>query len=237
MMKRTSVLLALALLAAASCSKKSGGVKLRTDTDSVAYVIGLNIARNLMRMDSTIQVDAVCEGIRDAFRRTPKFADADAETFYLRYMNYTLPEKARAYEEQFLADIAQSNRSYARTSSGVTYTVFEVGDQEQLPVSDRDTVLIRYVVRTADGEERFSSYERGDTLRTALGDLPKGVKESLKLVGRGGRINTWLPAATAYGAEGNSEMGIAPNSTLNYEIELVGLEKFSDRMRRNASRR
>lgn len=238
MMKRTALLSVLLLLAAVSCSKKSGGgVKLRTDTDSVAYVIGLNIARNLMRMDSTIQVDAVCEGIRDAFRRTPRFADADAETFYLRYMNYTLPEKARAYEERFLADIAQSNRSYARTSSGVTYTVSEVGDQERIPVSDRDTVQIRYVVRTADGEERFSSYERGDTLRTALGDLPKGVKESLKLVGRGGRINAWLPAATAYGAEGNGEMGIAPNATLNYEIELVGLEKFSDRVRRNAPRR
>ena len=43
--------------------KKSGGsVKLAVDTDSVAYVIGMNIGRNLQRMDSTIRVEAVCEG-------------------------------------------------------------------------------------------------------------------------------------------------------------------------------
>lgn len=146
-------------------------------------------------------------------------------------MNYTLPEKARQYEEQFLADIAKSNRSYARTSSGVTYTVDEVGDQEQIPSSDRDTVSIRYTIRTADGTERFSSYERGDTLRTALGDLPKGVKESLKLVGRGGRIVAWLPAAAAYGASGNAELGIGANATLCYELELVALDKFATRPR------
>ena len=232
-MKRSLLLLAAVALSAAACSKKSGGgVRLRSDTDSVAYVIGLNVAHNLMRMDSTINVDAVCEGIRDVFRQSPRLAAADAETFFLRYMNYTLPEKAREYEEQFLADIAKSNRSYARTPSGVTYTVDEVGDQGQIPVSDRDTVSVRYRLRTADGTERFSSYERGDTLRTALGDLPKGVKESLRLVGRGGRIVAWLPAAMAYGAEGNAELGIGANATLCYELELVDLEKISGRNRR-----
>ena len=227
-MKRAFFWAGVVVLAAAACSKKSGGgVKLRSDVDSVAYVIGLNVAYNLMRMDSTINAEAVCEGIRDAFRHSPRLAEADAETFFLRYMNYTLPEKARQYEEQFLADIAKSNRSYARTSSGVTYTVDEVGDQEQIPSSDRDTVSIRYTIRTADGTERFSSYERGDTLRTALGDLPKGVKESLKLVGRGGRIVAWLPAAAAYGASGNAELGIGANATLCYELELVALDKFA----------
>ena len=151
--------MAAALLAGACSKKTGGGVKLKTDTDSVAYVIGMNVGMNLMKMDSTINVNAVCEGIRDVFRQGTRFSAADAEVFYLRYMNYALPEKARAYEEQFLQDILKANRNYARTASGVTYTVEVLGDQEQIPASDRDSIALRYLIRTADGQEVYSSYE------------------------------------------------------------------------------
>jgi len=147
-------------------------------------------------------------------------------------VNYALPEKARAYEEQFLADIAKSNRSYARTSSGVTYTVTAVGDQEQVPVSDRDSVALRWVIRTADGSRIASSYEKGDTVRSLLRDLRKGVQESVKLIGKGGKINAWMPSSAAYGAEGDKELGVAPNATLYYEIELVDVDKYANRSRR-----
>lgn len=221
------------LLLAGACSKQSGGgVKFKNDLDSVAYVIGLNVGLNLQRMDSTINVGAVCEGIRDAFNGQPRMSLEEAETFYLSYMNYILPEKARAYEEQFLADMAKSNRAYARTTSGVTYTVDEVGDQNLLPTTDRDSVSLRWVIRTLDGKEIVSSYERGDTVRSMLRDLQKGVQESVRLIGRGGRIKAWIPSSAAYGAEGSKELHIAPNTTLYYEIELVDVDKFSARRRR-----
>ena len=230
-MKR--LLLLVVAAAAVCCSKSTGGsgVKLRTDTDSIAYILGMNVGLNLQRMDSTMHVDALCEGIRDAFRGDTKLSMEEAETYYLRYLTYTLPEKARAYEEQFLADIAKSNRSYARTASGVTYTVGNVGDQELLPSADRDTVVLRYVIRTSDGRTLYSSYERGDTLRCAVSTLRTGVRESLKLIGKGGHIDAWLPAATAYGAEGDAELGIAPNTTLYYEMELLDVVKYANRRR------
>ena len=237
-MRKTLVVLTAAALLAGACSKKAGGgVKLKTDTDSVAYVIGMNVGMNLMKMDSTINVNAVCEGIRDVFRQGTKFSAADAEVFYLRYMNYALPEKARAYEEQFLQDILKANRNYARTASGVTYTVEVLGDQEQIPASDRDSIALRYLIRTADGRDVYSSYERGDTLRTTLGGLLKGMKESVKLVGRGGKINAWIPSLAAYDTEGDKELGIQPNTTLYYEIELVDVDKYANWSRRSNLRR
>ena len=230
-MKR--VLLFAAMLLAVGCSKKStNGVKLKSDLDSVAYVIGMNVGLNLQRMDSTLNVSAVCEGIRDIFEGDPRMTVEAAETFYLSYVNYALPEKARAYEEQFLADIAKSNRSYARTSSGVTYTVEEVGDQDRIPTSDRDSVVLRWVIRTADGKDIVSSYEQGDTVRSALRNLNRGVQESLKLIGAGGRIQAWMPADMAYGAEGDEALGIGPNATLYYEIELLDVDKYANRFRR-----
>lgn len=233
-MRNLLLILPAVVLLGASCSKKSGGggVKLRSDVDSVAYVIGMNVGLNLQRMDSTLNVEAVCEGIRDVFDGDMRMTPSEAETFYLSYVNYALPEKARAYEEQFLEDIAKSNRSYARTTSGVTYTVEEVGNQDRIPTSDRDSLALRWVIRTADGTQITSSYERGDTVRSLLRDLNRGVQESVKLIGVGGRINAWMPADVAYGAEGDKTLGIGPNATLYYEIELLDLDKYADRFRR-----
>lgn len=227
-MRRLVPLLFVAAFLAGACSRKSGGgAKLRTDVDSAAYVLGMNIGVNLLRMDSTLRVDAVCRGIRDAVAGDTQFTMDEAQAFYLRYVNYLLPEKARAYEEQFLVDIAKSNRSYARTSSGVTYTVDEIGDQnpQSIPSFDRDTVALRWVIRTADGHELYSSYEQGDTVRVRLSELRPGVRESVKLIGKGGRIDAWLPAKEAYGAAGDEKLGIGPNATLYYEIELVDVVK------------
>lgn len=93
-MKRNVWLLPLLALLAGACSKHSGGsAKLASDTDSVAYVIGMNVGLTLQRMDSTINVDAVCEGIRDVFRDKTRLSVEQAETFYLSYLNYALPER------------------------------------------------------------------------------------------------------------------------------------------------
>lgn len=226
-MKNLFLLLTVLAIFAAACSRPKSSAKLRTDTDSVAYIIGMNVGTNLLKMDSTLNIEALCKGIRDIFEGKTIFTPEEAKTYYLQYVNYAIPEKVRAYEEQFLADFAKSNRAYARTKSGITYTVNEIGDQELIPSVARDTLVMRYIIRDMEGKELFSSYERGDSLRTAVGALCKGLQESIKLVGQGGKINAWLPAATAYGAEGNVQLGIAPNATLFYEIELIEVDKYS----------
>ncbi len=225
-MKNLFLLLTVIAIFANGCSREKSSVKIRKDTDSVAYIIGMNVGANLIKMDSTINVEALCKGIRDIFEGKTMLTSEEAKTYYLQYVNYAIPEKARAYEEQFLADFAKSNRAYARTKSGITYTVTEIGDQDLIPSADRDTLVMRYIIRDIDGKEIYSSYERGDSLRTAVGALNKGLQESIKLVGEGGKISAWLPATTAYGAEGNAQLGIAPNATLFYEIELIKVDKI-----------
>ncbi len=82
-----------------------------------------------------------------------------------------------------------------RPIQGLTYEVLEIGDESKTPRSDRDTVAIRFVAKTVDGKVVESSYERGDTTRTALGDLMPGLRQSVRLVGEGGRMNVWIPSA------------------------------------------
>ncbi len=229
-MKKITFALLAALLAVAGCSKQSGPKRtaLASQTDSVAYIIGLNIAANVMKMDSTINVDALCEGIRDRFAATEKLSTDEARAYYLRYVNYTLPERASGYEEQFLADIAENNRSFARTRTGITYSVESVGDQELIPQNDRDSVVMNLTISGADNEVRF----RGDSLRRSLGEMVDGVKESLRLIGQGGNIDAWMPSKLAFGAEGNDSLGIKPNETLLFEIELIEVDKYATRRNR-----
>ena len=62
------MLLAALTLLAGACSKRSGGkARMASDTDSVAYILGMNMGLTLQRMDSTLNVEALCAGIRDAY--------------------------------------------------------------------------------------------------------------------------------------------------------------------------
>lgn len=217
------------LFLCASCSRRNGGTKLANESDSLAYIIGMNVGMNLQRMDSTLNADALCEGIRDQMRGTARFTPEEARTYYLRQITYERPERIRAYEERFLEDIRLSNRSFARTTSGLTYTVEAVGDEKFTPSNSRDTVCVRYVMRAADGRQLYSSYDRGDTVRAALGDLLKGLQESVRLIGKGGKMEAWVPAASAFGTAGDAALGVPPNATLFFEIELVDVDKFTPR--------
>lgn len=222
-MKKYRLIAAAGLFLLGACSRGTGSVELRNETDSVAYVIGLNVGYNLQRMDSTLNVEAVCQAVRDVYARTARMTPDQARAVYLRYVNVSQPEQIRAYEEQFLEDFRKSNRSYAKTDTGLTYEVLEVGDESKTPRSDRDTVAIRFTAKTVDGKVVESSYERGDTTRMAVGDLMPGLRQSVRLVGKGGRMNVWIPSRLAYGAEGDKKLGVAPNTTLFYEIELVDI--------------
>ena len=198
-MKKYRLIAAAGLFLLGACSRGTGSMELRNETDSVAYVIGLNVGYNLQRMDSTLNVEAVCQAVRDVYARTARMTPDEARAVYLRYVNVSQPEQIRAYEEQFLEDFRKSNRSYAKTDTGLTYEVLEIGDESKTPRSDRDTVAIRFVAKTVDGKVVESSYERGDTTRTAVGDLMPGLRQSVRLVGEGGRMNVWIPSRLAYG--------------------------------------
>lgn len=217
----------LTALLAASCSRGGKAVKVADEADSIAYVIGLNVGRNLYAMDSTMRPEVVCRAIMDVFKDRPLMTGDEAQAFYLRFVNYTQGERIRAYEAQFLEDYANRNRNFARTDSGLTYAVDEMGDTQQTPKQDRDSVALRYRAQTMEGREFDSSYERGDTLKALMSDLLPGLREGLKLIGKGGKMKAWLPAALAYGGGGADSLGIGANETLYYEIELIDVIPYN----------
>lgn len=204
-------------------AKKSG--KLMDSADSLSYVVGMNIAYNIMKMDSTMRADAVMAGIEDVLRGQEQMTFEDGRTYLLSYMNFDVYERVRKYEEQYLTDLAASDGNVVRAKSGLTYKVGGLGDMNQTISSDRDTVAFTYRVTNLAGEEVDRAEERADTLRTQVGRLQEGLQEGVKLIGQGGQITLWIPSSMAYGSEGDKQKGIDANEMLRYEVNIVEVKR------------
>ena len=221
MLKKIFCALILALMIGLSLMGcKRGGNKLENGADSLSYVIGLNVGQALMRMDSTLNVDAVCMAIKDVYEQRQLMSMNDARDYYLGQKVYFIHEKAMAYQEQFLADLAKRDRSFVRTRTGVTYKIEKLGDQNIQSLSSRDTVRIAYTIRDDAG----TVIREADTLRCSYRDLLLGLREIVRVAGRGGSFEAWLPSKEAYGSAGDEELGIAPHQLLNYRVDVLDIE-------------
>lgn len=224
---KKSLITILTLLVLVSCGGRATTVKpaMQTSADSMSYVMGLNLGRNLAGIDSLLNIDMVCEGLRDAYNGEPKFNDEVARAAYLKYMNYDVYERAKQFEKQFLEDLRRQDRRFVATHSGLTYKIAEIGDMKSVIRNNRDTIRLRYRALDQAGNVVDTTYYRGDTLRLAVGSLPRGVIEAAKLIGRGGHMEAWLPSSLAYGSAGCDSLNVAPNTMLYYELWLIDIEK------------
>ncbi len=220
-----STLLIAAMTISCKSEQKSAITPLKSQTDSLAYVIGLSVADNLIAMDSTINLAAVSRAIAESQTSKRLFNAEEAKIYYLRYLTHVEPERKRGYEEQWLEDLAKSNRDFTRSNSGLTYNIAVIGDENLTPKGVNDLVSLRYTIKRVNGEQIFSSYDKADTLVSALSTLKSGLQEGLKMIGKGGKINAWIPSKLGYGQTGDQELNIAPFETLYYEVELIDMER------------
>lgn len=204
-----------------SCKQSSN--TLATEADSLSYVIGLSVGQSLIKLDSTLNVDAVCLAIRDVYNSTPKMTMTDARDYYLGQKTFFVHEKAEKYQEQFLADLRKSNREFVRLRNGVTYRIIKLGDQSVQSLVSRDTLNLAMTIYDQSGEVVVEK----DTLKTAYRDLLEGLREVIRITGDGGSVDVWVPSSQAYGSEGNTELGIGANQLLNYKVDIVDINYYN----------
>ncbi len=123
-------------------------------------------------------------------------------------------QKGKKYlEEQAAAAGAQ------KQPSGLIYFETQAGTGAQ-PVAT-DTVKVHYKGTLTNGTEFDSSYKRGSPAEFPLSGVIKCWTEGVAKMKVGGKAKLVCPAEIAYGerATGN----IPPNSVLNFEVELLGI--------------
>jgi FKBP-type peptidyl-prolyl cis-trans isomerase FklB len=107
------------------------------------------------------------------------------------------------------------------TASGLQYKVLKSGSGPSPTLNS--TVTTNYRGTLIDGREFDSSYKRGQPASFPVKGVIKGWTEALQLMKVGDKWELYIPSDLAYGASQRSEL-IQPNSTLVFELELLGIK-------------
>ncbi len=105
--------------------------------------------------------------------------------------------------------------------SGLQYEIITEGSGAQPKA--KDTVKCHYHGTTIKGDVFDSSVKRGTPASFPLNRVISGWTEALQLMTVGSKWRLFLPPNLAYGEEQISKE-IGPNSTLIFEVELLGIK-------------
>ncbi len=128
-------------------------------------------------------------------------------------------EYARSNKE-WLAGKAKED-GVTRLAKGVCYKVLQSGPEGGKQPTPNSVVSCHYLGRTIDGK-CFDTSLGGYPLAIRLRDLIEGWVIALQQMRVGDKWEIYIPSELGYGSF--SQPGIPANSTLIFEIELLGVQ-------------
>jgi FKBP-type peptidyl-prolyl cis-trans isomerase FkpA len=109
------------------------------------------------------------------------------------------------------------------TPSGLVYK--SLRDGTGATPTAADTVTVQYRGSFANGTEFDSSYARNAPAQFPLGGVIPCWTEGVQRMKVGGKAKLTCPAKLAYGERGAGGGKIAPNTALQFEVELLAIAK------------
>ena len=200
--------------------------QLKDQKDKVSYSIGLNIGFNLGRQNVQVNPDVLAAGIKDAIAGKPQL-NTDQVKEVMATFEKDMQQKQKAAGEKNASEgvkFLEENKKkegVKATASGLQYKVLKDGTGPQ--PKETDTVTVNYRGTLINGTEFDSSYKRGQPATFPLNGVIKGWTEGLQLMKTGSKYQFFVPPNLAYG-DRNVGPDIAPNSTLIFEVELIGVK-------------
>ena len=123
--------------------------------------------------------------------------------------------------QAFLAANAEKD-GVVSLPSGLQYEVLQVGTGAKPTLED--TVVCHYHGHNLAGEVFDSSVERGEPATFRIARLIQGYQIALPLMSVGSKWRLFVPSELAYKDEHKSKH-ISANSTLIFDVELIGIVK------------
>lgn len=189
----------------------------------LAYSLGVRLGERLRDEVPDLQLQALLDGLRQAYRNEPLALDSERIESLLEAHEAQLAsapekiEKAMAAEKRFLAK-EKAKAGMRELKNGVLMQQLRAGKGPKPGPKSR--IQVRYIGQLADGsqfdESQSPQWFRLDSViagwRSALLEMPVGAQWRLV-----------IPSAQAYGAEGAGDL-IPPYSPLVFELELLDTE-------------
>ena len=233
-MKNLMGIFIVLLMIAISCSSSEKVVEtpqLTDYMDTVSYSVGVDIGKSFRLQEMDINPDVMARGLSDAFSdKETALTDEETQSTLIKFRQ-EFQEKQREIaqrkaqetaiaEEAYLAESA-SKEGVVSLPSGLQYKVITPGDGPSPLTTDK--VKVHYKGSLADGTIFDSSYDRGQPTSFTVSGVIKGWTEALLLMQVGSKWELTIPSKLGYGARGSGGK-IPPNSTLLFEVELLGIE-------------
>jgi FKBP-type peptidyl-prolyl cis-trans isomerase len=226
-MKKILGIFIAALVLMTSCGKKPNlNVKLKTQEDTVSYMIGLYFAKQTKMSDpEKINPEAVAKAFNDIFNGDSiKFTDEQIQMKLNTYFRSLAEKKAKANKDEsdkFMAE--NKNKSgVITTPSGLQYSVIKEGTGPQPDSSDK--VSVHYTGTLLNGEKFDSSVDRGKPEVFPVTGVIPGFTEALLKMKVGSKWKVFIPTNLGYGENVRPGGKIKPNSALIFEVELLSIE-------------
>jgi FKBP-type peptidyl-prolyl cis-trans isomerase len=225
------VMMILAATVIASETPAQKKAELKTQKEKASYGVGLNIGNNLKGQLPDVDVNALVRGLRDAMSGA-KSAVPDSELAVvmasfqeemmgkMKERQAAIGERNKKEGEAFLAENNKKN-GVITLASGLQYKIITAGTGPK--PTPKDSVRCNYRGTLINGKEFDSSYKRGQPAEFVLGQVIPGWIEALQMMPVGSKWELYIPANLAYG-ERSMGADIGPNSTLIFEVELLGIK-------------
>ena len=203
--------------------------------DKISYCIGIDIGTNLKKSGIEISPEMLSKGLSDAIAgNKPVLSKEDMQQTMQAFeteMRAKASEKQKAASDKNKTDgeaylaANKAKEGVKITASGLQYKVITEG-KGPMPKAT-DTVKVNYRGTLVDGTEFDSSYKRGEPITFPVNGVIPGWTEGLQLMPVGSKWQLVIPSNLAYGEQAPPSIG--PNSTLVFEVELLGIEKPGDK--------
>ncbi len=214
-------------------ARKNGKAAPAMDRQSVGYLLGADVGRNLLEMKTEFDVPMLLRGIKDATTPSATTLLSDDEAAAVRR---AFSGRMQTVKQNQVTEIGKANQAMGQaflaknkavkgvftTASGLQYMVLRQGSGLRPKPGER--VKVNYVGTLLDGTKFDSSYDRGEPAVFGLNQVIAGWTEGVGMMPIGGKYRFWIPGNLAYGENGGGGGVIGPNATLMFDVELLGVQ-------------
>ena len=218
------------LVATTSCnSQKNNGEMLKTQNDTISWVVGENIARTVMATELELNNEVILKAVEATLKGETSPLNDSCFNDLLMQLNVLVQrtqqknaEKLLAEQDAVLQKMARENSKMKRHESGIYYEVVKEGEGKC--ATELQRLRFNYEGRLLDGTVFDSSFG-GNGIQTLPKNVFPGLGIGLCTMNEKSRYIFYIPSYLAFGKTGSPELHIPGNSIVVYEVELYEIYK------------